>query len=79
MIADELAKPIVALNLIFGEPAYAGNRTPAIGDRDGNHNFIASWRIADTNLHAVEVTTNERRVLMSERNVQRHAQAAALF
>ena len=79
MIADELAKPIIALNLIFGEPAYAGNRPPAIGDRNGNHDFIASRRIADANLHAVEVTTDKRRILMSERNVQRHAQAAALF
>jgi hypothetical protein len=60
-------------------PPTRGSGLPLVGDRDGDHDLIGARRIVDLHLHAVEMASHERRVLVAERNVQDGSHAAAFL
>jgi len=79
MFSSESAQAVFAFDLIFGQAADSGERTTAVGDGDGDHDFVGAGRVVDAHFHAVEVAAHEGRVLMAEWNVEGHAESAALF
>src|SRR6516165_8852831 len=68
-----LAQPVLSLDLLLGQAADAGQRPPAIRDRDGHKNFAGAGRIVDANFHSIEMASNESGVLVPQGNVQSHA------
>ena len=61
------------------KPPTRGSGRSAVRDCDSNHDFIGPRSVVDSHFHAVEVTADESRVLVAERDVENHAQSAALL
>src|SRR3984885_4802365 len=86
VLADEIticiapsAQSVVALDLILRQAAHARQRPSAIGDHNGHHDLVRPGGVRNPNLHAVEVASHVRSILVTERDIERHARASTLL
>ena len=64
---------------IFGQTSDARQRAAAIGHCDSDHDFVGPGSVVDSDFHAIEVTANESRIFVAERDVESDAESAALL
>src|SRR4051812_23494028 len=76
---QKLTQAVFALDLIFSQPANAGERSSAVRNGDCHHDFICARRIVDADFHTVEMTANIGGIFVSEGNVQDHTHATAFL
>jgi len=69
----------LALDLILCQATDPRQGSTTVSDGDGHHDFVSSRGIVDSHFHAVEVTADECRVLVSEWNVENNAATATLL
>src|SRR5271154_492798 len=73
------AQSVVALDLILRQAAHARQRPSAIGNRNGHHDLIRPGCVGNADLHAIEVASHVRSILVTERDIERHAKPSALL
>ena len=74
-----LAQAVFAFDLIFFQATDARQRTSAVGHRNGDHDFVRARRIIQAYFHPIEVAADERRIFVSQRNIEHDSQSTAFL
>src|SRR5438093_4442726 len=76
---EYLVQPVLTDCVLGLEPAHAGVRPAAVGDREREQQLVGGRRVGNPDLHRVEVRAHEHRLDVVDRDVEGGAHRAALL